>query len=418
MYRAAFPMSRRLTAVATALLVGLLTIAAATADAAPAGPPTNERACGTPAEGRAACLAVQHHGRNSTGAPPAGYAATDIESAYGLASSAAKSGAGVTVAIVDAYDDPNAYNDLSQYRSTEKLPAIASCAPSQLAGSSSPCFAKANQSGAAGPYPTANSGWGEEISLDFDMISATCPKCNILLVEANSNSLANLGAAVRTAAGFGPVSIGNSYGGGEYSSEAADAQAYYTQPGIAVTASAGDSGYRVEFPAAASSVIAVGGTSLRKTSSGGWSQTVWSGTGSGCSAYIPKPSWQHDTGCPRRTVADTAAVADPNTGVKVYDSFKEPGWMVFGGTSASAQIIAGIYGLAGLGASNASALYGGGSIAFGATNPLLTDVTSGSNGSCAGRGRQGNQALAYLCTGETGYDGPTGMGAPTGPGSL
>jgi subtilase family serine protease len=409
-------MSRLATATAV-LLAGLLTIVAG-AQAAPASPPTNEKACGTPAEGRAACLAVDHHGKAALLTAPAGYGPTDIQSAYGLTTAATSNGAGVTVAIVDAYDDPNAYKDLAQYRSTEKLPAIASCAPSQLAGSSTPCFAKVNQSGAAGPYPGANSGWAEEISLDVDMISATCPKCNILLVEATTNSFANLGAAVNTAASFGPVSIGNSYGGSEFGSEESIAQAYYAHPGIAITASSGDSGYRTEFPASAASVIAVGGTSLRKQSGGGWTQTVWSGAGSGCSAYIPKPSWQHDTGCSHRTVADVAAVADPNTGVRVYDSYKEPGWMIFGGTSASAQVIAGVYGLAGHGASNASALYSGGSIPFGSPNPLLTDVTSGSNGSCTGRGRTANLALAYLCTGKTGYDGPTGMGTPAGIGSF
>jgi subtilase family serine protease len=117
-----------------------------------------------------------------------------------------------------------------------------------------------------------------------------------------------------------------------------------------------------------------------------------------------------------RTVADVAADADPNTGVRVYDTFNEPGWMVFGGTSASAQTVAGVYGLAGHGASNASGFYHNGEalIPFGSANPSLYDVTSGSNGSCAGHGRFVNTAIAYLCTGEVGYDGPTGMGTPKG----
>jgi subtilase family serine protease len=403
-------------AAAITIFVGLFLLAA-NAGAAPSATGTaqaNERVCGVPATGRASCFAIRHYGKPSS-QPPVNYGAAELQSAYGLTAAAAGSGAGTTVAIVDAYDDPNAYKDLAVYRAAEKLPPIAACAPSELAGSSAPCFAKANQLGAAGPYPMANTGWAEEISLDVDMVSATCPKCNILLVEATSNSFANLGAAVATAASFGPVAIGNSYGGSEFSSEEAFAQSYYAPPGIAVTASSGDGGYGVEFPAAASSVIAVGGTSLRAQSGGGWTETVWSGAGSGCSAYISKPSWQHDTaGCPRRTVADVAAVADPNTGVRVYDTFNEPGWMVFGGTSASAQIIAGVYGLAGHGANDASALYGGGSIPFGSPNPLLTDVTSGSNGSCTGRGRLADASLAYLCTGKTGYDGPTGMGTPLG----
>jgi subtilase family serine protease len=406
----------RIVAV-TILFAGLL-LPAAVAEAAPSATGTaqaNERVCGAPAGGRASCFAIRHYGKTGTSPPPVSYNAPELQSAYGLSAAAASNGAGTTVAIVDAYDDPNAYKDLALYRAAAKLPAITACAPSELAGSSAACFAKVNQLGVAGSYPTANTGWAEEISLDVDMISATCPKCNILLVEASSNSFANLGAAVATAAGFSPVAIGNSYGGSEFSSEEAFAQSYYSPPGIAVTASSGDNGYGVEFPAAAGSVIAVGGTSLRQQSGGAWSETVWSGAGSGCSAYVAKPSWQHDTtGCPRRTVADVAADADPNTGVKVYDSFNEPGWLVFGGTSASAQIIAGIYGLAGHGAGNANALYGGGSIAFGSPNPFLTDITSGSNGSCTGHGRLANSSLAYLCTGEIGYDGPTGMGTPAG----
>jgi subtilase family serine protease len=413
--------SMRRIATATTTILFAAFLVATGAEAAPsetAASEANERVCGAPAAGRAACFAIHHTGKSgkpgSNTPPPLSYTAAELQSAYGLTAAAASGGAGKTVAIVDAYDDPNAYKDLVQYRATEGLPAIAACAPSALAGSSSPCFAKVNQSGLAGPYPTANTGWAEEISLDLDMVSATCPKCNVLLVEATSNSLLNLGAAVVTAAGFAPVAIGNSYGASEFSSEEAFGQSNYAFPGIAVTASSGDNDYGVEFPAAAKSVIAVGGTSLRHQSGGAWTEAVWSGAGSGCSAYVAKPSWQHDTGCSRRTVADVAAVADPKTGVRVYDSFNEPGWMVFGGTSASAQIVAGIYGLAGHGASDAGALYGGGSIAFGSPNPLLNDVSSGSNGSCAGRGKLASASLSYLCTGVGGYDGPSGMGTPAG----
>jgi subtilase family serine protease len=390
---------------------------AAGAQASQPAPPINEHACGTPAAGRVACFAIRHTPGTPSGkktkSEPANYGAAALQSAYGL--TGATGGAGTTVAIVDAYDDPNAYADLTNYRQTEGLSTIAACAPSAVAASQTPCFAKMNQAGAAGPYPGANSGWAEEISLDLDMVSATCPSCNIVLVEAESNTFENLMAAERTAAGFGPVAIGNSYGGSEFSSEETYGNAYYSYPGIAVTASSGDSGYGVEFPAAAASVIAVGGTSLTN-GAGGWKETVWSGSGSGCSAYVAKPAWQSDTGCARRTVADVAAVADPNTGVRVYDSFKEPGWMVFGGTSASAQIVAGIYGLAGGGAGDARGLYANGStlIPFGTANPSLYDATSGSDGSCAGHGPTANTAIAYLCTGTVGYDGPTGMGTPRG----
>jgi hypothetical protein len=411
-------MSRIVTASAVVLLAAMLVApGAGAAPSAPGAAQANERVCGVPASGRAACMAIQHLGKSGKpgGPGPVSYGAAELQAAYGLTSTAQSDGAGSTVAIVDAYDNPNAYKDLAQYRTAEGLPTITSCAPSELASSSAPCFAKVNQSGVAGSYPEVNTGWAQEISLDVDAVSATCPKCNILLVEASSNRIADLGIAAATAASFGPAAIGNSYGTAEFATEESLGQIYYAPPGIAVTASSGDSGYGVQFPAAASSVIAVGGTSLR-LQSGAWTQTVWSGAGSGCSAYIAKPSWQHDTtGCARRTVADVATVADPNTGLKVYDTFNKPGWLVMGGTSASAQIVAGVYGLVGHGASNAGGLYGGGSIPFGSPNPQLTDVISGSNGSCTGgRGHLATPELAYLCTGVTGYDGPTGMGTPRG----
>jgi subtilase family serine protease len=204
---------------------------------------------------------------------------------------------------------------------------------------------------------------------------------------------------VDQAARMGATVISNSYGGSEYSSEVSD-QSHYNHAGIAVTVSSGDAGYGVEFPAASQYVIAVGGTSLKQASnSRGWTETVWSGAGSGCSAYITKPSWQTDGGCARRTVADVAAIADPNTGVAVYDSYSyrgSAGWMVFGGTSVAAPVIAGVYALSGGTNNAAQSLYGA---------SALFDVTSGSNGSCGG---------SYLCTGAVGFDGPTGNGTPNG----
>src|SRR5262249_32276168 len=181
----------------------------------------------------------------------------------------------------------------------------------------------------------------------------------------------------------------------------------YNHPGIAVTVSSGDNGYGVEFPAASRYVTAVGGTSLtRAANTRGWNETVWNGAGSGCSQYISKPSWQTDSGCSRRTVADVSAVADPGTGVAVYDTYGTGGgWLVFGGTSVSAPIIAGVYALAG---NTGSITYG--SYSYSHTSSLF-DITSGHNGSC-GRGKRSSGA--YLCTGVPGYDGPTGNGAPNG----
>ena len=319
------------------------------------------------------------------------YGPGDLRSAYKIARAAARIGKGRTVAIVDAFSDPKAAADLAVYRSHFRLGACT------IANG---CLHIVNEFGRVSPLPKANANWAGEESLDLDMVSAICPSCHILLVEASSNSFADLGAAVNYAASQGVVAISNSYGGSEFSSEASY-EAPYNHPGIAITVSSGDGGYGVEFPAASRYVTAVGGTSLTKASNTrGWSETVWSGAGSGCSAYIAKPSWQTDTsGCANRTVADVSAVADPNTGVAVYDTYREGGWLVFGGTSVASPIIASVYALAG---NTASTNYGSYPYSHSSS---LNDVTSGSNGSCGG---------TYLCTGEPGYDGPSGLGTPNG----
>ncbi len=348
------------------------------------------RVCpGPAAAGNALChsiVQVDRGGKPKPNPTPSGYTPADLHAAYNLPTSG---GSGQLVAIVDAYDDPNAESDLAVYRSQFGLPACTTA---------NGCFQKVDQNGGTN-YPRANSGWAEEISLDLDMVSAICPDCRILLVEASSSSFADLAASVDRAAAMGATEISNSYGGSEYSSETSD-QSHYDHPGIAITVSTGDNGYGVEFPAASRYVTAVGGTSLYKNGNS-YSEAAWSGAGSGCSAYISKPSWQTDSGCANRTVGDVSAVADPNTGVAVYDTYRlhPGGWLVFGGTSVSAPIIAGVYALAG----NASSVdYG--SYAYAHTSSLF-DVTSGSNGSCGG---------SYLCTATAGYDGPTGNGTPDG----
>jgi subtilase family serine protease len=357
--------------------------------------------CGPVSSGFAHCNAdvvTDHSGNPFKGAPgpsasgtPSGYGPADLRSAYNLTTSGTAGGSS-TIAIVDAYDDPAAASDLAAYRNKFSLPP---CGGS--------CFTKLNQNGIQGSYPRGNSGWAQEISLDLDMASAICPNCKILLVEASSNSFANLSAAVDTAAAHGATtSISNSYGGSEFSSEVSS-QSHYNHPGIAITVSSGDNGYGVEFPASSEYVTAVGGTSLTGSITGRWSEKAWSGAGSGCSAYITKPSWQTDTGCSRRTVADVAAVADPNTGVAVYDTYHTSGWLVFGGTSVASPIIASVYALAG---NAASVNYG--SYPYSHTTGL-NDVTSGSNGSCGG---------SYLCTAGTSFDGPTGLGTPNGTGAF
>lgn len=339
-----------------------------------------------------------------------GFNPGDLSSAYKWANPAGSTwtGSGPTVAIVDAYDNPNAYSDLTAYRSQFGLP------PCTIG---SGCFQKVNQNGAASPLPSTNTGWGQEIDLDIEMVSAVCPQCKILLVEANSNSLTYLGAAVNRAATMGAVAISNSYGtSGEFFGETSY-DSYYNHPHVAVTASSGDSGYGVEFPAASNHVVAVGGTSLVADGSlRGWSESAWSGAGSGCSSFFSKPSWQTDASCSNRMEADVSAVADPNTGVAVYDSFGSNGganWYVFGGTSVASPIIASVYGLA-----NDASSYSYPAQRTYLNSGSLFDVTTGSNGNCTKRGRGGSSSTAYYCKAGPGYDGPTGLGTPNGTGAF
>jgi hypothetical protein len=345
--------------------------------------------------GREACLAIVRDnvhepkaGGHAGPMVPAGYGPSILRRAYGLTSG---HGSGRTVAIVDAYDDPKAESDLANYRSTFGIPPCST---------SNGCFKKVDQNGGS-HYPKADSGWSGEISLDLDMVSAICPDCNILLVEASSNRMTDLGKSVNRAVSLGARFVSNSYGGSEASSDPSYDSAYFNHPGVAITVAAGDNGYGTAYPAASSHVTSVGGTTLKRSSNArGWTETAWSGTGSGCSSYEAKPPWETDTGCSRRTMTVVAAVADPNTGVAVYDSYRSNGWGVYGGTSVSSPIIAAVYALAGNpapGTDPASYPY--------AHRSELNDVTSGSDGSCGG---------SYLCTAKPGFDGPTGLGTPNG----
>jgi subtilase family serine protease len=389
-------MGRRpvLTVLAIAAAVPLA-LATTTANASPSPSGISHRnvhVCGPAKAGYAHCLAVRHETLNANGKPvtnaatASGYGPADIQSAYNLTGLSS----GATVAIVDAYDDPTAPQDLATYRSQFGLPACTTA---------NGCFRKVNQTGGTA-YPRKNGGWAQEISLDLDMVSAACPTCKILLVEANSTSFANLGAAVNYAASVpGVVAISNSYGG----SDSAQTNAY-NHPGIAITASTGDNGYSVESPASFTDVVAVGGTSLNRASNTrGWTESAWSGAGSGCSTINAKPSWQTGTSCSHKANADVSAVADPNTGVSVYDSTAYQGyvgWMVFGGTSAASPIIASVYALAG----NTATYAAPAQYTWGHTSGL-NDVTSGSNGSCSTK---------VWCNSGTGWDGPTGLGTPNG----
>ena len=399
-------MPRRLAAV---VVVGLLAApflgaAPSLADSPVTESPNTEFACPTPEPGYAQCYALIRTDVAPSSDAPSPQATTgngpwgpaDLRSAYALPGGSA--GSGLTVAVVDAFDLPTAEADLATYRSHYGLPACTT---------DNGCFRKVNQSGVQGSYPAADSGWGGEIALDIDMVSAICPNCKILLVEATNNSYANLGASVNTAVSLGAIAVSNSYGGPDWSGETGY-EHYYNQPGVANTASTGDCGYNcssglgVGYPAASPTVVAVGGTSLRSDSSArGWTETVWGGAGSGCSLYEAKPAWQHDSGCAKRTEADVSAVADPNTGVLVYVNSN---WWQYGGTSASSPIIAATFALAGgpgSGSYPASYLY--------ADPDDFNDVTSGNNDTT-----YHTCTVTYLCNGVVGYDGPTGLGTPKG----
>ena len=390
--------------------------------------------CATPAPGQATCfdlgllrssaavaatvpsLMTAHHLTSETSpahalsghGPGGGYSPSDLTSAYALPPSPA--GTGQTVAVVDAYGDPNAASDLATYRSTFKLPPCTTM---------NGCFTKVDQRGGTN-YPTASSqGWIGETSLDLDMVSATCPACHILLVEADDdgNNVQNLLAADNEAVALGATEVSNSWGIPEFLRETFD-DAGLNHPGVPIIFSAGDVGYGADYPAASPNVTAVGGTTLTPaTNPRGWSETVWAntptagyGTGGGCSVYEAIPAWQQASlGCATRLDNDVSAVADPDTGVSVYDSTQDgllpPGWSIAGGTSASAPIVAATDAL-----SPASARTAGPSGLYSASDNFF-DVTSGSNclyGGCT-------CPVSYECNAGSGYDGPTGWGTPDGP---
>lgn len=377
------------------VVAGCLCLAAGAAipgsgSAARAGTRSAEPVCGAVGAGYARCFALTVAGSETPvgAATVDGYGPADIQSAYGLPS--ATNGSGQTLAIVDAFDDPTAESDLAQYRSHFGLPA---CTPANG------CFDKVDQSGGTS-YPPPNVAWSEEISLDLDMVSAVCPNCRILLVEATTNSKANLYAAEDEAAALGADEISDSWGAHEYRAETGD-DSHFDHPGIAITAGSGDSGFGVAYPSASRYVTAVGGTSLTRAANlRGWKERAWSAAGSGCSALESKPAWQTDTGCGMRTTADVSAVADPSTGVAVL---YEDTWRVMGGTSVSSPIVAGVYALAGNAPSVVAASY-----PYEHAN-LLYDVRKGADGACT---------PSYLCVARRGYDGPTGLGTPDGVGGF
>jgi subtilase family serine protease len=384
-------------------------------------------ACGTFTRGKLHCLVIKNTAAHPTAqtvrpnAIPAGngYGPSQLQSAYDLTAASGADGSGTTVAVVDAYNDPTAASDLATYRSAAGLPALTSGQ-----------FTQYNQEGETSPLPAtapADDDWTLEESLDVDMVSAICPLCKIDLVEANNDSGTGLYVAEETAATtLGAKYISNSWGGSETSTDTTDDSEYFGVSGVVYTASAGDSAYSggVIYPATSPHVVSVGGTTLNTSSnSRGWTESVWEtssseGTGSGCSAFEPQPSWQASisilkAACADRVDNDVAADADPNTGAAVYDTTNgNGGWNEVGGTSESSPIIASVFALAGNngnGGNNAAdSIY--------THTADLNEVTASSNGTCTPPA-----ADSVLCT-ATGaantYNGPTGWGTPEGLGAF
>ncbi len=418
---------------------------------APAGAPSSyrvERLCGVPRPGAASCAAMKlvaasltpaelrasaatQAGEEASGARPTvteespipGYLTPqDLRAAYSLPSETAASPT-QTIAVIDAFDDPTAEADLGVYDEEFGLPACTTA---------NGCFRKVDEEGKASPLPPENGEWAGEVSVDVQMAHAVCPGCHVLLVEANTEEFEDLGAAVNAAVKAGATEVSNSYAAPE---EPAFATLYtelnasfYDHPGVVVTASSGDCGYlnqacagepaTANFPADSPDVVAVGGTSLVEKKET-WRSTVWDEGGSGCSQIFAAPAWQSAvadfsaTGCgAERSVADVAAIGDPNTGVDIYDSTPEgngnpTGWTVFGGTSVASPIVAAEFALAG----------GSGGVAYPASTLYLHlgegkdlyDVVKGSNGSCGS---------ATSCQAAVGFDGPSGVGSPIGLGAF
>ncbi len=351
--------------------------------------------------GRLSCKAhvrVDEHNRIKSFATPTGFGPADLTSAYKLSSSKTSTG---TIAIVDAYNYPNAEKDLAKYRSQYGLPACTVA---------SGCLKIVNQNGATSPLPAnAPSGddWTVEAALDLDMASAACPTCKLVLVLADDDQGDGLYVAQNAAAAIpGVVAITNSWGGPSDGTDATLDSEYFTHTQAINTFVAsgdnGNTGSTPDYPSTSLHVIAVGGTHLVKSSSTsrGWTETAWSGSGSSCSKVLAKPSYQSvvaSTACAKRATSDVSSVADPNTGLTVYNA-ANGGFIVVGGTSAASPFVAGVFARYGISGASHDA-----SFPYAHTSEFF-DVTSGSDGSCK----------TALCKAATGWDGPTGVGSPNG----
>jgi hypothetical protein len=386
------------------VVVGSGLLALGVLPAAPAAASTTPQGCAAPGVGQVSCAALATSGSPAVtkaamaaaATTPAGLSPADLRAAYGFQSSA--TGFGQTVAVVTAYDDATAESDMGTYRSEYNIPACTSV---------DGCFSKVNQTG-GDSYPAAGpAGWSLATAQALDMISAICPNCHITVVEANSTAITDLGPAENEAVSLGAKFVTNTWFATEStygSSEPTYDSEYFNHPGVAITAPDGNgAGYGVYYPAVSPDVIAVGGTTLTADSGAwrGWAESAWPGTGSGCSAYEAKPSWQTDTGCATRMANDISAVADPtNSPIAFYDT-SSGDWVTGGGNNAAAAIIAAAFAL---GPPQSAASYPASYLYAHAAE--ANDITTGSDGTCS-------PAPAYFCTTGPGYDGPTGIGTPS-----
>ena len=456
------------------LLMVLLALAVSASPAlasAPGGYARITPACGPPGPGEASCFALasvpvaaSEAGRPGVRRVPAAPAALTfgphggltpalLESAYGYDGNTG--GSGQTVAIVDAFDDPNIESDLAAFSKQYELPPCTSAEG---------CFRKVNQFGssAKGTLPAADeTGWSVEISLDVEMVHSACPNCRILLVEAENSFLSNLGAAVKKAVELGAGIVSNSYGGPERVQFGPPDRALFEHPGAVIAAATGDEGYdswitfpddpeTTNAPASMPGVVSVGGTTLTLNGEGRRAQeTVWNGngrenegrshhgaSGGGCSIFFEAPFWQRyaagfaATGCgEQRLSADVAAVGDPLTGFEIYDTYNcgpkctelkgAAKWSRIGGTSVSTPLIASMYALAG-GAHGIA--YPSETLYAHLGDASLFDVASRGNGYCnngggacgidAASGEQLDCEGTTACNAVPGFDGPSGVGAP------
>jgi PKD repeat protein len=469
----------RACAVLAVLLCSLVAVPAASARSRSAPRGTHyakiRRVCPTPKPGDATCLALARVPVPSTAAgepgvrpytatrgalesgPAGGLTPEELASVYGY--NPAIGGSGQTIALVDAYDDPNIESDLATFDAEYR---IAPCTKENG------CFTKVSQTGSTTSLPVPDtSGWSVEIALDVEMAHSACPNCKILLVEAKNESFKNLAAAVGEAVSLKATEVSNSYGGSEDLLGSTERGAY-KHSGVVIAAATGDSGYddwtrysnegepvaaeQPDAPASLPSVVAVGGTTLELNASGKRrSETVWNGnsaldangeleegaTGGGCSTLFTAEPWQQATpgygatGCAgKRVAADVSAVADPNTGFDIYDSYNcgaaceefggGEGWLTIGGTSVSTPLISSLYALAGGGHGveyPSLTLYGH----LGESSSLF-DVTEGGNGYCddggLACGANELEEATVDCEGTTacnaapGFDGPSGVGTP------